>query len=44
VNAFRLPSEPWLFVIDGKGKIAARMEGAFSARELEDAVKKVVDQ
>jgi hypothetical protein len=44
VNAFRLPSEPWLFVTDGKGKIAARMEGAFSARELEDAVKKVVDQ
>jgi hypothetical protein len=37
---WRLPSEPWLFVIDGKGRIAARFEGAFSARELEGAVKR----
>ena len=27
---------------DTQGKIAARMEGAFSVRELEDAVKKAV--
>jgi hypothetical protein len=43
VSAFRLPSEPWLFVTDTQGKIVARMEGAFSVRELEDAVKKALD-
>jgi hypothetical protein len=42
VNAYRLPSEPWVFVTDAQGKIVARMEGAFSVRELEDAVKKAI--
>jgi hypothetical protein len=36
--AYRLPTEPWLFTIDKNGKIAARLEGAFSANELEKAV------
>ena len=31
-------SEPWLFTIDKQGKIAARLEGAFSARELNAAI------
>jgi hypothetical protein len=35
---YRLPTEPWLFAIDKNGKIAARLEGAFSASELEKAV------
>jgi hypothetical protein len=35
---YRLPTEPWLFTIDKNGKIAARLEGAFSASELEKAV------
>jgi hypothetical protein len=39
VAAFRLPTEPWVFVIDKQGKIAARLEGAFSAGELENALK-----
>ena len=34
-----LPTEPWVFTVDQHGKIAARLEGAFSARELEDAVE-----
>ena len=38
--AFRLRSEPWLFVFDRSGKIAARIEGAFSERELQEAVSK----
>ena len=38
--AFRLQSEPWLFVFDRSGKVAARIEGAFSARELEQAISK----
>jgi hypothetical protein len=35
---YHLPGEPWLFTIDRKGKIAASIEGAFSASELEKAV------
>jgi hypothetical protein len=42
VNAFHLPSEPWVFVIDGQGKVIERMEGAFSVEELEAAVKKAL--
>jgi len=44
VNAFRLPSEPWLFVIDAQGKVVARVEGAFSVEELESAVKKALKE
>jgi hypothetical protein len=39
VAAWRLPSEPWAFAIDADGKVAARLEGAFSARELDQAVR-----
>jgi hypothetical protein len=35
---FHLPTEPWLFTINRKGRIAAVIEGAFSASELEKAV------
>jgi hypothetical protein len=42
VNAFHLPSEPWLFVIDKQGKVVARMEGAFSVEELDSAVKQAL--
>ena len=41
VAAWRLPSEPWTFVIARSGRIAARFEGAFSAGELERAIAKV---
>jgi hypothetical protein len=37
--AFQLRSEPWLFTFDRSGKVAARIEGAFSERELEDAIE-----
>jgi hypothetical protein len=40
VEAFRLPTEPWVFAIDRRGRVAARLEGAFSAAELEDALSK----
>lgn len=39
VDAFDLPSEPWAFVFDRRGRVSARLEGAFSVRELEDAVR-----
>lgn len=42
VRAFALPSEPWLFLIDRKGIIRTAIEGAFSVRELENAVEDVI--
>jgi hypothetical protein len=38
--AFHLLSEPWLFTFNRAGKVAARIEGAFSERELDDAIAK----
>ena len=38
VLAWKLPTEPWAFAVDRRGRVAARLEGAFSARELEQAV------
>ncbi len=42
VRDFGLPSEPWAFTIDRNGNVAARLEGAFSARELNAAIDKAV--
>jgi hypothetical protein len=39
VLKWRLRTEPWLFAIDRRGNVAARLEGAFSAREVERAVQ-----
>jgi hypothetical protein len=44
VAAWRLPTEPWTFVIDRAGRVRARFEGAFSAAELRRAVMRVVDR
>ena len=41
VAAFGLPTEPWLFVIDEQGRVSTRIEGAFSVRELNEAVDAV---
>lgn len=41
VGQWRLPTEPWIFVIDREGEVVARFEGAFSAEELTAAVKQV---
>ena len=38
VLSWKLPTEPWAFAVDRSGKVAARLEGAFSASELERAV------
>lgn len=43
VRAFNLPTEPWAFTIDASGRVAARLEGAWSARELERAVQAAVN-
>lgn len=41
VARWRLPTEPWAFVIDRSGKITARFEGVFSVGELARAVEQV---
>jgi hypothetical protein len=38
VGAWGLPTEPWLFAVDRNGRVAARIEGAFSAEELNKAI------
>lgn len=40
VRAYGLPSEPWLFAIGADGKVAARIEGAFSVEEARAALRK----
>jgi hypothetical protein len=41
VLTWHLPTEPWAFVIDRRGRIAARFEGVFSVGELARAVERV---
>jgi hypothetical protein len=40
-EAYRLPSEPWLFVIDRDGRVSTAIEGPFGVEELEAAVRRV---
>jgi hypothetical protein len=40
LNAYNLRTEPWVFAIDRNGKVAERIEGAYSVAELEQAVKR----
>jgi hypothetical protein len=42
VRAWGLPSEPFLFTINRRGRIASRLEGAFSVPELKAAVRKAI--
>ena len=44
LRAFHLQTEPWAFVLDRSGKISTRFEGAFSAAELEKAIRTAVKQ
>ncbi|MBE2318166.1 hypothetical protein DVA67_019450 [Solirubrobacter sp. CPCC 204708] len=39
LRQFNLPSEPWLFVVDKRGKITSRLEGSIGVQQFEDAVK-----
>ena len=41
VSQWRLPTEPFTFVVDRTGVIRTKLEGAFSVDELERAVAKV---
>jgi hypothetical protein len=42
IRAFRLPNEPWTFVIDKSGRVATRFQSAVSAGELDRAIAKVL--
>lgn len=44
VREYGLPSEPWLFAIDARGRVAERIEGAFSPEEAEAALRKATDE
>jgi hypothetical protein len=39
LKAFRLPTEPWLFVVDASGNVTARLEGSFGLTAFENALK-----
>jgi len=41
VGEWKLPTEPFTYVVDRRGVIRTKLEGAFSARELERAVAAV---
>jgi hypothetical protein len=42
VEEWNLRSEPWIFVVDGKGMVRARFEGLTTRRELEAALRLVL--
>ena len=42
-DAWSLPSEPWIFVIDGAGRIFSRYEGTITAAELQRDVAAVLE-
>jgi hypothetical protein len=39
LQAFKLQTEPWLFVVDKHGTITSRLEGSFGLDAFEAAVK-----
>jgi hypothetical protein len=42
LRAYGLPTEPWTFLVDRDGVVRDRIEGAYSASELEAAVEKIL--
>ncbi|HET7417631.1 MAG TPA: hypothetical protein VFJ61_08415 [Solirubrobacterales bacterium] len=42
LRAYRLPTEPWTFLIDRNGVIRDRLEGAYGVSELEEAMRRIV--
>jgi hypothetical protein len=42
LEAYRLETEPWTFLIDRNGIIRDRIEGAYGVSELEDAMRTIV--
>jgi hypothetical protein len=42
MHAFHLETEPWIFAINRRGVIVARLEGAFGTTELRQALEKAL--
>jgi hypothetical protein len=42
VREWGLPTEPWTFLVGADGRVKRRFEGAFSVRELEQAVRETL--
>lgn len=42
VSAWNLPGEPWLFTIDGSGRIVQRLDGAMGTDEVRSALDQLV--
>ena len=40
--AWKLDSEPWLFLIDAKGIVAGRYEGGITKEEMGPALEKLI--
>jgi len=40
LKAFNLTTEPWLFVVDARGRVAARLQGSFGLSAFEAAIRK----
>jgi hypothetical protein len=43
VAEWNLQTEPWIFVVDGKGIVRAKFEGLTTAREIEAALKQILE-
>ena len=43
VAEWGMQTEPWIFVVDGKGIIRAKFEGPTTAREIEAALQRILD-
>jgi hypothetical protein len=41
VERWGLPSEPWVFVVDARGRLAAKYEGALGAEELRSVLSRL---
>jgi hypothetical protein len=42
VEEWGLPSEPWIFAVDGQGIVRAKFEGLVTVRELEAALQQIL--
>jgi hypothetical protein len=42
LQAYHLETEPWTFLIDRRGIVRDRIEGAYGVSELEQAMRKIV--
>ena len=42
VEEWRLDTEPWVFVVDGKGIIRAKFEGLMTMGEIESALQQIL--